>query len=127
MNNSDKVENLEFNELEWHDATILDILIDRHSPGHDDRIALTIIWPDGSKGEVEFQECWAFEAVMNFGVVASEGIMQATAIKDHPRSLEIRKKWETAGLRVPPLVCYEIETSSTGGSLRIFAERFVAH
>jgi hypothetical protein len=39
-----------FDELPWHDAMLVDVIIDRRAPGHDDRIVLAIDWPDGFKG-----------------------------------------------------------------------------
>ncbi|RZJ70665.1 MAG: hypothetical protein EOO45_12470 [Flavobacterium sp.] len=41
-------ENISLNELEWHDAVMTGITIDRTNPGYDDVIVLTIIWPEGA-------------------------------------------------------------------------------
>lgn len=51
--------NTKFNDLEWHDAIINDIYIDRNNVGESDTVKLSIIWPDRRSSTIEFFDCYA--------------------------------------------------------------------
>jgi hypothetical protein len=113
-----------FNELPWHDAELRGLSVDRRQPGIVDRVSLSVCWPDGTENEIQFRDCYALSAEMNFGVIAREAIFAARISQDAPGSTEIRRRWEPVGVRLDDLVCFEIETSSTGSTLRIYAKSF---
>lgn len=71
-----------------------------------------------------FGDCYALEAKMNFGIIALESILGATCSSDSPRVEEIRKKFLRYDVNLTDLLCFEIETNSTGGTIRIVARGF---
>lgn len=72
-----------FNDFPWHDASLQSIYIDRQKPGEQDVVKLSIDWPDGhSSSTIEFHDCYAFAANMNFGIVACESILTAECLAD---------------------------------------------
>jgi hypothetical protein len=112
-----------FEVPEWHDAIIKEIVVDRGSPGHRDRIFITVEW-ENETTVVEFFECWLFEARMKFGVIAPERILGARLRPDYEGLSELRTVWPAP---LPDLKCYEFEMSSTGSMLWICAEGFRQH
>ncbi|MCP3102031.1 hypothetical protein LZ198_24495 [Myxococcus sp. K15C18031901] len=113
-----------FAELEWHDALLVSLNIDRSTPGERDEVALLVEWPDGRKQKVRFTDCYAFNAQMNFGVTAPESIRAARCIADAPKLAEMRQRWMALGVDLGDLWCFEITTNSTASEIRIFAKRF---
>jgi hypothetical protein len=113
-----------FAELEWHDAVLLSLNIDRRTPGDRDEVTLLVEWPDGRKQKVRFTDCYAFDAQMNFGVTAPESIRAACCIADAPKLAEVRQRWTALGVDLGDLRCFEITTNSTASEIRIFAKRF---
>jgi hypothetical protein len=113
-----------FAALEWHDAVLLSLNIDRSTPGERDEVALLVEWPDGRKQKVRFTDCYAFDAQMNFGVTAPESIRAARCIADAPKLAELRQRWTALGVELGDLRCFEIITNSTASEIRIFAKRF---
>ena len=114
-----------FGSLEWHDAELLCLSLDRRAPGERDEVVLLIQWPDGRKQQLRFTDCYAFDAQMNFGVIAAESILSAQCLSDTPRLAEIGRKWKEMGMEPPELRCFEIITNSTASELRVYAKRFV--
>jgi hypothetical protein len=119
--------NVDFEQMDWHDATLLAVDIDRHAPGERDEVTLTVRWSDEREELVRFLDCYALDAQMNFGIVVSESIREARSTLDSERLLEIRQRWTMVGADLSGLRCYEISTSSTGSIIRIFALRFEVH
>jgi hypothetical protein len=116
--------NVEFSELAWHDAELLDIEIDRRNPGENDQIIIHVAWPNGEQNSLVFSDCFGLEAKMNFGVVAPESIFDASVMKESQELAEIRKKWDQIGVGLEKLKCFEIKTNSTASLLRIYALGF---
>jgi hypothetical protein len=113
----------EFNDLFWHDVELQSIYVDRSNPGESDRVVLNICWPNETESEVVFNDCYAFKAVMNFGIIAKDTI-RGTDIIEHSEELdEIRKTWKKTGVDLSDLKQYQIETNSTKSILKIFALR----
>jgi hypothetical protein len=106
----------------WHDAVLLDISVDRSNPGSVDLVCLTIEWPaqpnesKARRSEIEFQDCYRFEASMNLGVVAEETIRDAWF---EPDNAEVAKLQSVFG--VTDLHCWVLETNSTASTIRIIA------
>src|SRR3954449_11598353 len=105
-------------------ATILSITIDRSSPGERDEVILKLQWPSGEEATICFKDCYALEANMNFGIIAAEAILSAECIRDSARLADIRKKWAALGVPLDDLKCFQLETSSTASTIRIFARAF---
>lgn len=113
-----------FDDLEWHDATLLWIELDRRDPGNRDEIALVIEWPDGRRNRLVFTDCYLLEARMNFGIIASESLLSATCSADSPEVNKVRETCRRYGADFPDLHLFEIETNSTGSRIHIVARGF---
>jgi hypothetical protein len=113
-----------FLDLEWHDAMLQEIHIDRRRPGDRDEVVLTIQWPDERTQRMRFLNCYGMVANMNFGVVAKECILTADCESDAPELSVLREKWARMGVDLPHLLSFEVETNSTASRLRLFAEAF---
>ncbi|WP_257450600.1 hypothetical protein [Archangium lipolyticum] len=113
-----------FDLLDWHDAVLLDVFVDRRNPGDCDEVALHIQWPNGRIQSVRFLDCYAFEALMNFGVRAPESIREGQCIEDSPALRELQQKWAVLGVDLSDIYCFEVKTNSTASLLRMYARRF---
>lgn len=113
-----------FNALEWHDAILLKLTVDRTSPGEHDVVLIAVEWPDGTRHDISFLDCYALEAQMNFGVAAPESIRDAHCCMDSPWLYEVRQRWEGLGVALDDLRYFEIITNSTASAIRICARQF---
>ncbi len=111
----------EFNKLNWHDAELKSVHIDRSDPGNKDQVVLIICWLNEKRSEVTFHDCYAFRGQMNFGIIAEETIRDAEYTESSEELNEIRKSWEKIGADLSDLGQYKIETNSTNSSLIIYA------
>jgi hypothetical protein len=112
-----------FNSLPWHDAELLELLVDRRNPGVCDEVRLRIAWPQGEETTLVFRDCYAMTTEMNFGIISEERITGASLIDDDPVLISIRDRWETLGVSLEMLRCYRLETSSTSSVIRIYAKQ----
>jgi hypothetical protein len=110
-----------FNELPWHDSALLNVEIDRKMPGEKDCVKILVKWPSGDENFIVFNNCYLFEAKMNFGVVAEESILSAICTEDNNEIASVRSKWSPLGVELGNLLCYTINTNSTNSSLKVFA------
>ncbi|WDW02623.1 hypothetical protein PWE35_12120 [Stenotrophomonas maltophilia] len=113
--------NQDFNSLEWCDATLLAINIDRSNPGESDEVKVQVRWPDCRQATVCFSEAYGCSALMNFGVLGEEGIEFAKVEGDEPGLTHLLNRWKTVGYPLSGLKCFRIETSSTGSVILIYA------
>ena len=113
-----------FDSLPWHDAELLEVSIDRRSPGARDEVRLQVVWPDGGEATLLFRDCYAMTAEMNFGVIAEERIASGSLLEDDPGLSSIRDRWKPLGVSLDMLHCYRLETSSTSSVIRIYAKQF---
>jgi hypothetical protein len=113
-----------FNNLPWHDADLQLIYIDRRKPGGKDVIKFLIIWPVGYYSTIEFYDCYALTANMNFGIVACESILAAECLIESEDLCSIRNEWSKAGVNLDNLKCFKITTNSTNSIVNIFALGF---
>jgi len=111
----------EFNNLNWHDAELQSIRIDRSAPGEKDQVILVICWLDEKRSEVTFHDCYEFNAQMNFGIIADEAIRDAEYTENSEKLNEIRRTWKKVGVNLSELGQYQIRTNSTNSSLMIYA------
>jgi hypothetical protein len=111
----------DFNNLNWHDAELKSIHIDRSDPGKKDQVVLVICWPNDKISEMTFHDCYAFKAQLNFGIIAEETIRDAEYTESSKELNEIRRSWDNIGADLSDLGQYQIETNSTNSSLIIYA------
>jgi hypothetical protein len=117
--------NTNFNHLPWHDACLKFIYIDRQNPGENDVVKILVDWPEEQGSSyIEFSDCYAFKANMNFGIVACESILFAKCFTDSEVLNSIRKEWSTLGVDLKELKCFEITTNSTNSIISIYALNF---
>jgi hypothetical protein len=116
--------NVTFDALPWHDAQLLEILIDRRRPGECDEVRLQVVWPQGDHVTLLFRDCYAMTATMNFGVIADERVAAASEITEDPGLTSIRERWHRLGVPLDQLRCYRIETASTASVIQIYAKQF---
>ncbi len=110
-----------FNSLPWHDAELLSISIDRSNAGNNDIITFVIKWPDGNQNDIVFNDCYLFDARMNFGVVAEESILEAMCLDESSQISDIKSKWQSLGVALDNIRCYRIITNSTNSQINIYA------
>jgi hypothetical protein len=116
---------MNFNEFNWHDAIIRNIQIDRSSPGIKDTIVLEMEWPE-EKGKTNFifEEVYWASLHMNFGIVASETLLNAFELEECDSDLKsLYSKWKGLHFDVK-LKIYKFNLNSTGSEIKIIAKRF---
>jgi hypothetical protein len=110
-----------FCELQWHDAVISKIEIDRRRPGERDEVVVTILWPDEQSSRIRFFECYAMKAELNFGVVAAETVKMVQELEDSDGLKNVRDRWSQIGVDLSALKCFVIETNSTASTIEVYA------
>ncbi len=110
-----------FQDLEWHDAILLDVRIDRRDPGRRDEVVLTIEWTDGVQQDLRFTGCYEFHAQMNFGMVVLESILEASCVQDSKELRAVKEQWSQMSFDFSLLRAFEITMNSTASVLRILA------
>ena len=117
--------NEQFDNLPWHDANLKSLYIDRQSPGEHDIVRVVVEWPDTLEmSSIEFYDCYALNARMNFGIVVDESILQAICVTDSSELKDIREKWLKIDVNLNGLKCYRIITNSTNSIIEIFSMGF---
>jgi len=111
----------EFNSLPWHDAELLSISIDRSNAGNSDTVTFVVKWPDETQNEIVFNDCYFFDARMNFGVVAEESILEGICLNESGQISDIKRKWQSLGVKLDNIRCYRIITNSTNSQINIYA------
>lgn len=114
----------EFNNYPWHDAELLDISINRRQPGKKDEVIIKIRWQGGKEVAFLFCDCFKLEIHMNFGVIATETIIDAGSIEDNSDLDIIREKWGETGVSLDNIELFWIETASTASFIKIYATKF---
>jgi hypothetical protein len=118
--------NTDFNDLEWHDADLQFLFIERQNPGERDIVKIRVIWPDIQShiSTIEFYDCYALTANMNFGIVACESILKAECFYNSEELDSIRGRWSKVGVDLSALKCFKISTNSTNSTISIFSLGF---
>src|SRR5690348_12900134 len=101
-----------FELLPWHDAELLEIMVDRRHAGECDEVRLRVAWPQGDEATVLFRDCYSMNADMNFGIIATEQILRAAVVAQDSGLTALRKRWAPLGAALEQLRCYRIETAS---------------
>lgn len=110
-----------FEDLPWHDATLLELRVDRRRPGHVDEVTLSMRWPRGARSTIRFVECFKLIANMNFNMDVDECVLTATESDDDEALRQQREIWSTSGANVTSLKVFRIELNSTGGAITVVA------
>lgn len=119
------MEKEKFNLLEWHDATLKSINIDRSNAGQNDIIELNIVWPSGIENKLIFNDVYYANLSLNFGIIAEESILDAYIIDEsNVEIIKIKEKWSKLYEGINNLLGFEILTISTASTIRIFALSF---
>lgn len=116
--------NENFNSLPWHDARILELVVDRHDAGERDEVRLRVVWPQGEEATLVFRDCYAMRAEMNFGIIADELIDNAASNDADPGLALLQQRWGPLGVSLDGISCYRLEMSSTASGIRIYARNF---
>lgn len=109
-----------FEDMEWHDARVLEIRIDRHDPGKRDAIFIDILWPDGCASTLTFSGCYKMNAAMNFGIIAEDSILFAEIIKESREIRELKETWGRMGVSIEGIMCFRISTNSTNSIIEMY-------
>jgi hypothetical protein len=119
------MENKKFDTFEWHDAIIKSIVIDRSDAGNNDIIEMFIIWPSEVESKIIFKDVYYANLSLNFGVIAEDTIMDASIIDSSDIDIvNIKNKWAKYFVGINDIKGFEILTSSTVSTIRIFALSF---
>ncbi len=111
----------DFDSLNWHDAELRRIIVDREG----DSVVLVVRWPDADGGEqeyLEFIDCYALKADMNFGMIPPDYVLEATCTASDTELAWIIAQWAKMGLDLTGLRCYSILTNSTSSNVKIYAK-----
>jgi hypothetical protein len=121
-----KINTMNFNDYNWHDAEIKNIQIDRINPGIEDSIKFEIEWPDG-KGiaTLIFENVYWANFDLNFGMIVPENIDDAFVAENSDLDLvRIKGNWLKMLSTELDLKCYVIKTNSSGGTIKIISIGF---
>ncbi|MCX4240577.1 hypothetical protein [Paraliomyxa miuraensis] len=113
-----------FNGLQWHDAVLLNLSIDRGNPGERDELLVAIEWPDGRRESIRFTDCYGLDVQMNFGMIVQESILDATCTADSPMLSRVRQFWLSYDVSLDDLRYFEIVMNSTASVIRVCARGF---
>ena len=115
---------MNFNDFNWHDAVIKKITVDRNKPGIIDIVNFEIEWPEGGRVELIFEEAYWAKMTLNFGIVADETILNAFIGDETDQDIiNFYSKWKGLMDNID-LNSYLINLNSTGGIIKIIANRF---
>lgn len=115
---------MNFEDLPWHDAVLLNLSIDRRSRAEQDQVLLQVEWPDGCQNNLLFGDCYGLKALLNFGVIGDDTIWAAQVTSDDEDLKKKREAWAKLSEPLEGVRCYSIETNSTASSIKIFARTF---
>jgi hypothetical protein len=115
-----KLKMMKFEDVEWHDQTLIGIYIDRTNPGNNDSIELKVLI-DEVEMTVLFENVYFADIKMNFGVIAQESIRYAIINYEDCEITNIQTKWSKARGVLDKLLCFEINTNSTNSITKIYA------
>ena len=111
---------MKFEEVNWHDQTLLNITIDRGNPGRADIIELTAL-VDESRVKILFKDVYYAELKLNFGIIAEEMIKYAINNTDDTMLFELKNQWHKLGVELDELKCFEFNTNSTNSIIKIYS------
>lgn len=78
-------------------------------------------WPGGRKSAIRFLDCFGMIASLKFGIIACESVLTASEVEGAGPFKAQCDSWLKAGLALPNLKMFTIETNSTASLLHILA------
>lgn len=119
---SSKLDKMEFNDIEWHDSIIQNIIVDHATPGKNDIIQIEMMWLDKTCNTVVFKNLYWANLDLNFGIISSESVHGAFSEgKNNEDVKNVYLKWK-GYIDDIDLNYYEIETNSTASKIKIIAQ-----
>ena len=117
-------DDMNFNELNWHDSIIKNIIIDRNNPGRNDTIQIEIVWTNGVSNVISFKDIYWANLDMNFGIVSNESILKA--FSEGNENDAVKKTYSIWKGMIDDIYLnyYEMETNSTRSIIKVVAQRF---
>ena len=117
-------DDMNFNELNWHDSIIKNIIIDRNNPGRNDTIQIEIVWTNGVSNVISFKDIYWANLDLNFGIVSNENILKA--FSEGNENDAVKKTYSIWKGMIDDIYLnyYEIETNSTRSIIKVVAQRF---
>ena len=87
---------IDFYDLEWHDAAILKIVVDRRYPESHNQIRLDVQWPDSDNtfSSIYFVDFIDFKVDLCGGIICDETIMCASIEEITRKTTDSRFKYE---------------------------------
>jgi hypothetical protein len=119
MNTKDR-----FEQYEWHDAELLKLSIDRRDPGNTDEVEMSVRFDEEAPVRFLFEDCYRFEASLNFGIIATESVYDVLCTSDSEILNTVKQKFKKMDIILEPLYHFEITTNSTNGKIVIVAKSF---
>ena len=99
--------------IQWHDAVLSKISIDRSDPGNIDEIEFDI-WSNSENYRLKFIDVYYSSFELNFGVVAEESIRSFDSRDDSDSLNQTKSKWDKSDL-----ISYILYTNSTNSRIEI--------
>jgi hypothetical protein len=115
---------MDIRDIYWHDSVILNILIDRKSPGKIDTIQFEVDWQDIGLKKIVFEDIFWAKLDLNMGMIVQECFDSAYIANDD--DLDVVKFYKKLGNFPIPmgLMCYVLKLLSTGSEIKILCRGF---
>lgn len=114
--------NKNFNELEWHDAILKKIIIDKDDNINSDTIEMYIIWPSGIENKLIFKDVYYANLSLNFGIIGEDTIREASLIESSDNDIiNVKRVWEKHYEGINKIKGFKILTNSTASTIKIFS------
>lgn len=114
-----------FDDIQWHDASLKLLSIDRGQPGIRDEVSMEIVDVNGSAYTLVFADCYEAHLALNFGVIAEETVRSVRRSSQSDSLERLRVKWVGTDVDLSDVQQFEIETNSTASVIRILARACV--
>ena len=112
--------------LEWHDAVIKSISMDRENPGHVDEICFQIQWPSEEESSLVFKDVYYAKLDLNFGIIAEETIFSFQMLDEQDENMiRLKDKWRKIYNEIDQVYGFEIKTNSTNSTIQVFAKAVI--
>ena len=111
-------------DVQWHDAILLGVEIDRSNPGYRDVMEMEILCPLNGRLIVRFLRVMRMDCIMNFNVAGLESLRSLIVLDADPKIDAVLNAWKAISASLEGLKLYRIETNSTGSIIDIIARDF---
>ncbi|MEM6572233.1 MAG: hypothetical protein AAF957_27710 [Planctomycetota bacterium] len=114
-----------FDDIQWHDASLKLLGIDRGQPGIRDEISMEIVDVNGTAYTLVFTDCYEAHLALSFGVTAEETVRDVRRSSQSDSLESMRIKWVRTDVDLSDVQQFEFETNSTASVIRILARACV--